>query len=102
MVHLLKASSHPWLSEGSAVARYSYGGDRVTDRAPTGEGLSASVLDATRLCPPLTATRECPPMGHLRMSSKEARRPGLVQAALAGKLTNAEAALALGLSVRQF
>jgi len=36
------------------------------------------------------------------MSSKEARRPGLVQAALAGKATNADAALALGLSVRQF
>ena len=36
------------------------------------------------------------------MSSKEARRPGLVQAALAGKVTNAEAAQALGLSVRQF
>jgi transposase len=41
-------------------------------------------------------------MGHLTMSSKEARRPGLVQAAMAGKVTNAEAALALGLSVRQF
>ncbi len=36
------------------------------------------------------------------MSSKEARRPGLVQAALAGKVTNREAAHALGLSVRQF
>ncbi len=36
------------------------------------------------------------------MSSKEARRPGLVQAALAGKVTNAEAAAALALSVRQF
>ena len=36
------------------------------------------------------------------MSSKEARRPGLVQAAIAGKLTNAEAAHALRLSVRQF
>ena len=36
------------------------------------------------------------------MSSKEARRPGLVQAALAGKVTNLEAATALGLSVRQF
>jgi len=36
------------------------------------------------------------------MSSKEARRPGLVQAALAGKVTNAEAARALRLSVRQF
>ena len=43
-----------------------------------------------------------PPMGHLVMSSKEARRPGLIQAALAGKLTNHEGALALGLSVRQF
>ena len=36
------------------------------------------------------------------MSSKEARRPGLVQAALAGKVSNREAACALGLSVRQF
>ena len=41
-------------------------------------------------------------MGYLTMSSKEARRPGLVQAALAGKVTNAEAAQALGLGVRQF
>ena len=41
-------------------------------------------------------------MGHLTMSSKEARRPGLVQAAMAGKVTNAEAARALGLGVRQF
>jgi peroxiredoxin/transposase len=41
-------------------------------------------------------------MGHLTMSSKEARRPGLIQAALAGKLTNREGALALGISVRQF
>ena len=41
-------------------------------------------------------------MGHLVMSNKETRRPGLVQAALAGKLTNHEGALALGLSVRQF
>jgi transposase len=41
-------------------------------------------------------------MGHLTMSSKEARRPGLVQAALAGKVTNGEAARALGLGVRQF
>lgn len=36
------------------------------------------------------------------MSSKEAPRPGLVQAALAGKVTNAEGARALSLSVRQF
>ncbi len=36
------------------------------------------------------------------MSSKEARRPGLVQAALAGKVSNQEAACALGLGVRQF
>lgn len=36
------------------------------------------------------------------MSSKEARRPGLVQAALAGKVTNAEAAHALDLGIRQF
>jgi transposase len=41
-------------------------------------------------------------MGHLTMSNKEARRPGLVQAALAGKVTNSEAARALGLGVRQF
>lgn len=41
-------------------------------------------------------------MGNLTMSQKEARRPGLVQAALAGKITNAQAALALHLSVRQF
>lgn len=36
------------------------------------------------------------------MSDKEARRPGLVQAALAGKVTNVQAALALEVSVRQF
>ena len=36
------------------------------------------------------------------MSSKEARRPGLVQAALAGKVTNREAAQALKISTRQF
>lgn len=36
------------------------------------------------------------------MSSKEARRPGLIQAALAGKLMNRDGASALGLSVRQF
>jgi transposase len=41
-------------------------------------------------------------MGHLTMSSKEARRPGLVQAALAGKISNREGAGALELSVRQF
>jgi transposase len=41
-------------------------------------------------------------MGHFTMSSKEARRPGLVQAALAGKVTNLEAATALGVTVRQF
>ena len=41
-------------------------------------------------------------MGHLTMSSKEARRPGLVQAALAGKVTNADAAQALRITVRQF
>src|SRR5881396_110654 len=41
-------------------------------------------------------------MRHLTMSSKEARWPGLVQAALAGKVTNAEGARALGLGVRQF
>lgn len=36
------------------------------------------------------------------MSQKEAPRAGLVQAAKAGKVTNAEGALALGISVRQF
>lgn len=36
------------------------------------------------------------------MSQKEARRPGLVQAALDGKITNEEGAKALRLSVRQF
>jgi len=36
------------------------------------------------------------------MSQKEARRSGLVQAALDGKITNREGAKALGLSVRQF
>jgi transposase len=41
-------------------------------------------------------------MGHLTMSSKEAPRPGLVKAALAGNVTNAQAAKGLGLSVRQF
>ena len=35
------------------------------------------------------------------MSQKEARRPGLVQAALDGKITNEEGARALGMSVRQ-
>jgi Integrase core domain len=41
-------------------------------------------------------------MRPITMSSKEAGRPGVVQAALAGKLTNADGALALGLGVRQF
>ncbi len=36
------------------------------------------------------------------MSHKEAPRPGLVQAAEKGKITNAEGARALGISVRQF
>lgn len=36
------------------------------------------------------------------MSQKEARRPGLVQAALDGKITNKEGATALGMCVRQF
>ena len=40
-------------------------------------------------------------MGHLTMSSKEAPRPGLLKAALQGKLTNRELAQALKLSVRQ-
>jgi len=36
------------------------------------------------------------------MSRKEAPRPGLLKAALAGRMTNAEGASALGISVRQF
>jgi len=36
------------------------------------------------------------------MSDKEAQRPGIVRAARSGKVTNAEGALALGISVRQF
>jgi len=41
-------------------------------------------------------------MGPITMSRKEARRPGLVEAALKGKITNREGAAALGMSVRQF
>jgi hypothetical protein len=41
-------------------------------------------------------------MGHLTMSQKEALRPGLVRAAEKGKITNAEGALSLGVTVRQF
>jgi hypothetical protein len=41
-------------------------------------------------------------MGHLTMSQKEAPRAGLVRAARDGKITNAEGASALGISVRQF
>jgi transposase len=41
-------------------------------------------------------------MGTITMSQKEARRPGLIQAALHGKITNQEGARALGLSIRQF
>jgi len=41
-------------------------------------------------------------MGHLTMSQKEAPRAGLVRAARDGKMTNAEGASALGISVRQF
>jgi len=36
------------------------------------------------------------------MTRKEVRRPGLVQAALAGKITTAEGARAVGVSLRQF
>lgn len=36
------------------------------------------------------------------MSHKEARRPGLIQAAIEGKISNEEGARALGMSVRQF
>ena len=38
----------------------------------------------------------------LTMSRREVPRPGLVKAALAGRITNAQGALALHLSVRQF
>ena len=41
-------------------------------------------------------------MGHLTMSQKEAPRAGLVRTARDGKITNAEGASALGISVRQF
>jgi transposase len=41
-------------------------------------------------------------MGHLTMSQKEVPRAGLVRAAHGGKITNAEGAAALGISVRQF
>jgi transposase len=41
-------------------------------------------------------------MGLFTMSDKEARRPGLIQAALAGKITNVQAANALEMGVRQF
>src|SRR5258707_14342372 len=41
-------------------------------------------------------------MGHLTMSQKEVSRPGLVRAAEKGKITNAEGAAALDISVRQF
>jgi len=36
------------------------------------------------------------------MSRKEAVRPGLLKAAIAGRITNAEGAMAAGLSIRQF
>src|SRR5689334_341011 len=41
-------------------------------------------------------------MGTVTMSRKEAVRPGLLKAAIAGRITNAEAAAAAGLSVRQW
>ena len=41
-------------------------------------------------------------MGTITMSRKEARRPGLIQAAIDEKITNEEGARAWGLSVRQF
>src|SRR3981081_2049352 len=41
-------------------------------------------------------------MGTVTMSRKEAVRPGLLKAALAGRITNTEGAKATGLSVRQF
>ena len=41
-------------------------------------------------------------MGTITMSRKEARRPGLIQAAIDEKITNEEGARALGLSPRQF
>jgi hypothetical protein len=41
-------------------------------------------------------------METLTMSRKEAPRPGLVKAALAGQITNQQGANALGLTARQF
>jgi hypothetical protein len=41
-------------------------------------------------------------MGHFIMSSKEMARPGLVRAALDGKICNREGARALGMCARQF
>ena len=38
----------------------------------------------------------------LTMSAKEVRRPGLLKAALAGHVSNAQGAAALQLSIRQF
>lgn len=42
------------------------------------------------------------PMETFTMSRKEVPRAGLVEAALAGRITNAQGAAALGLTVRQF
>jgi transposase len=42
------------------------------------------------------------PWETVTMSRKEARRPGLVQLAVAGKITTTEGARALGMSLRQF
>ena len=41
-------------------------------------------------------------MGYLTMSQREALRPGLVRVAEKGKVTNAEGAASLGVTVRQF
>ena len=41
-------------------------------------------------------------MNLVRMGNRDARRLGLIQAAVQGKITNGEGAAAVGLSVRQF
>src|SRR3989442_62432 len=50
----------------------------------------------------LSVRWKCPPMETFMMSRKEVPRAGLLKAALAGRITNAQGARALRLSVRQF
>src|SRR5437899_9935069 len=50
----------------------------------------------------LSVRWKCPPMETFSMSRKEVPRAGLLKAALVGRITNAQGARALGLSVRQF